>query len=121
MSPQHRLSQTARVISRGATISLVASYAFDWLVLGALGGVGYYLGNKEPNKRPFSLTDPDISFPYTVDETVPAGIATVLNTGIPLVLVLLVSITLVPGGTVPRGTPKALVWRRKLWEWSTLR
>lgn len=40
---------------------VVASYTFDWVVLGAFGGVGYYLGKKEPNKRPFSLVDPNIS------------------------------------------------------------
>lgn len=25
----------------------------------------------------------------------------------------------VPGPTAERGTPKALIWRRKLWEWNT--
>lgn len=115
MSPSR--APPPRIISPRTTISLVASYVFDWIVLMALGGVGYILGKREPNKRPFSLTDPNISFPYTVNETVPATLATVLNTGIPLVLVLVVCLTLVPGSTVPRGTPKALVWRRKLWEW----
>jgi len=27
--------------------------------------------------------------------------------------------TLVPGSTVPKDTPKSLIWRRKLWEWNT--
>jgi membrane-associated phospholipid phosphatase len=37
----------------------------------------------------------------------------------PGVIILLICFFLVPGPTVPESTPKALIWRRKLWEWHT--
>jgi hypothetical protein len=46
---------------RKPTMMVIASYAFDWIILVALGVVGYILGNVTPNKRPFNLEDPDIS------------------------------------------------------------
>ena len=46
---------------KGKAWVVMLSYAFDWAIL-ALGGVlGYVMGNVSPNKRPFSLFDPDIS------------------------------------------------------------
>jgi len=39
-----------------------------------------------------------------------------LNTLLPVVIIFVVCLVLVPGSTVPRGTPKSLIWRRKLWE-----
>jgi membrane-associated phospholipid phosphatase len=59
------------------------------------------------------------SFPYAEHETVSSGVLVITNTLIPAVLILLVSFLLVPGRTVPHGTPKSLIWRRKLWEWHT--
>jgi membrane-associated phospholipid phosphatase len=38
------------------------------------------------------------------------------NTVAPVVIICIVSLILVPGATVPRGTPKTLIWKRKLWE-----
>ena len=40
---------------------LAASYVSDWIVLIIVGVVGYVLGDITPNKRPFSLEDPNIS------------------------------------------------------------
>lgn len=37
----------------------------------------------------------------------------------PAVIIFLVCLILVPGPTAERGTPKVLIWRRKLWEWNT--
>lgn len=34
----------------------------------------------------------------------------------PVVIIAIISLIFVPGATVPRGTPKSLIWRRKLWE-----
>lgn len=34
----------------------------------------------------------------------------------PIVIIAGISLVFVPGATVPRGTPKSLIWRRKLWE-----
>lgn len=40
---------------------VILSYAFDWLIMVVVGLIGYFLGNVTPNKRHFSLTDPNIS------------------------------------------------------------
>lgn len=56
------------------------------------------------------------SFPFTEHETVPSWLLVLLNCGVPLALIFIISILFVPGHTVPRGTPQSLVWKRKLWE-----
>jgi membrane-associated phospholipid phosphatase len=38
---------------------------------------------------------------------------------IPIVLIAIIAIIFVPGATVPKGTPKSLIWKRKLWELHT--
>jgi hypothetical protein len=43
------------------SIRLITSYIFDWVVLVIVVAIGYVLGVITPNKRPFSLVDPDIS------------------------------------------------------------
>lgn len=43
------------------SFKVVLSYALDWVILIALGIVSLVLGKIEPNKRPFSLNDPNIS------------------------------------------------------------
>ncbi|KAK7988185.1 lipid transporter atnI [Apiospora arundinis] len=98
---------------------LVASYALDWIVLIAADAVGFYLGNITPNRRPFSLQDPNISFPFTVKETVDSKLLLICNAIIPIVVILFVALVFVPGNTVPKGTPKSLIWKRKLWELHT--
>jgi membrane-associated phospholipid phosphatase len=37
----------------------------------------------------------------------------------PGVITAAISLLLVPGPTAHRSTPKALIWRRKIWEWNT--
>ncbi|KAK4105995.1 PAP2-domain-containing protein [Parathielavia hyrcaniae] len=98
---------------------LALSYTFDWLILVAFAAVGYVLGHITPNKRPFSLDDRNIAFPYTVNETVPVWLASVIAVGIPILVIVAVCFLLVPGSTVPAGTPKSLIWKRKLWELHT--
>ncbi|KAI0967106.1 acid phosphatase/Vanadium-dependent haloperoxidase [Xylaria arbuscula] len=105
-------------ISRPKKISVVVilSYAFDWVILVVVGVIGYFLGNVTPNKRPFSLLDANIAFPVTQHETVTSGMLLAFNSGVPIVVILIVALIFVPGRTVPKGTPKSLIWRRKLWE-----
>lgn len=43
----------------------------------------------------------------------------VIGLVIPAAIIFLVCIIFVPGPTASRGTPKSLIWRRKLWEWNT--
>ncbi|KAK4158200.1 PAP2 superfamily-domain-containing protein [Chaetomidium leptoderma] len=96
------------------------SYAFDWLILGAFAAIGYVLGNVlTPTKRPFSLDDRNIAFPFTVHETVPVWLATVVSVLAPIVIIAVICLVFVPGATVPVGTPKSLIWKRKLWELHT--
>jgi len=47
---------------RKPTAKLITSYVFDWVILIAVGGVGAVVGNITPNKRPFQLEDPNISY-----------------------------------------------------------
>lgn len=60
-----------------------------------------------------------VRFPYTIHETVPTWLLVVANTAIPIVIIAITAILFIPGATVPKGTPKSLVWRRKLWELHT--
>lgn len=57
-----------------------------------------------------------LSFPYTEHELVPAYLLIILNALVPIVVILIVTLILVPGTTVPKDTPRALVMKRKLWE-----
>ncbi len=40
----------------------------------------------------------------------------ICNAAIPVAIILIVTLIFVPGPTVPPGTPKSLIWKRKLWE-----
>ncbi|KAH9908666.1 PAP2 superfamily-domain-containing protein [Xylariomycetidae sp. FL2044] len=95
---------------------VIGSYVLDWIILIAVGVVGVVLGEITPNKRHFSLQDPNISFPFTEHETVNSKLLLVCNAAIPIAVILIVTLVFVPGPTVPKGTPKSLIWRRKLWE-----
>ncbi|KAF3764847.1 hypothetical protein M406DRAFT_43706 [Cryphonectria parasitica EP155] len=95
---------------------IISSYVFDWIVVVVVFGIAAYMNNHEPNRRPFSLEDPNISFPFTEHETVPSWLLITLCTGVPIVVIPIISLLFVPGHTVPSSTPKALIWRRKLWE-----
>ncbi|KAL7930881.1 acid phosphatase/Vanadium-dependent haloperoxidase [Trichoderma chlorosporum] len=111
------MSRAGSEVRRGRpSIRLISSYIFDWIVLIVVTGVGYVLGVSTPNKRPFSLVNPDISFPFTEHETVPDWLLFVLSSGVPAVIIILVSLIFVPGPTVPKNTPASLIWKRKLWE-----
>ena len=101
---------------KGKAWVVMLSYASDWAILAVGGILGYIMGHQTPNKRPFSLHDPDISFPFTVNETVPVWLATVCCVLAPIIIIAIISLIFVPGATVPRGTPQALIWKRKLWE-----
>ena len=69
-------------------------------------------------RHAFSLQDPNISFPYHED-TVSVAVLLVVAIIAPGVITAIISLLLVPGPTAHRSTPKALIWRRKIWEWNT--
>ncbi|KAF5986898.1 diacylglycerol pyrophosphate phosphatase [Fusarium coicis] len=97
-------------------IRLILSYLFDWIICFVFVGIGGWLDRVAPAKRPFSLVDPNISYPFAEHELVPAYLLFILAIGVPFVIVAVVSLIFVPGPTVPKGTPKTLIWQRKLWE-----
>ena len=72
-----------------------------------------------PNRRPFSLTDPLISFPYVVHEKISTITLVLVALVAPAIITALICLIFVPGPTVSASTPKSLLWRRKLWEWQT--
>ncbi|KAG9238620.1 PAP2 superfamily-domain-containing protein [Amylocarpus encephaloides] len=101
------------------SITLVASYVVDWVVIAGAAGVGAALANITPNMRPFSLINPEISHPFVEHEKITTITLGIVACVAPAAVIFLVSLLLVPGPTVSKSTPKVLIWRRKLWEWHT--
>lgn len=97
---------------------LIFSYVIDWIIIIAAGIVGAALSTITPNKRPFTLEDASLSFPFSTKETISTVVLAIISVIAPAVIILIVCLLLVPG---PPGEPrrKALVWRRKLWELNT--
>ncbi|KAL2808904.1 PAP2 superfamily-domain-containing protein [Aspergillus granulosus] len=104
------------LLHHSKSVKVILSYVLDWIVLIAVGITSTIIDTLEPHKRPFSLTDPNISLPYSESETVPLWLLGILIGVFPLVMILIVTFIFVPGATVPRHTPTGLIWRRKLWE-----
>ncbi|QSZ29001.1 hypothetical protein DSL72_003510 [Monilinia vaccinii-corymbosi] len=99
-----------------ASISVILSYVFDWVILIIAAALGAVFAYQTPNKRPFSLIDPDISYPHQNHEKISTALLGVLAFVAPAAIILVVTFTLVPGPTVPKSVPRALIWKRKLWE-----
>lgn len=57
-----------------------------------------------------------LRFPFTEHETVPPWLLVTLSAGVPIIVIPIISLIFIPGHTVPPGTPKSLIWKRKLWE-----
>jgi len=85
---------------------------------GIAGVGGGFNQLKHTTKRPFSLQDPSISFPYHSDTVTLTTLVCVALVA-PGLITLIVSFIFIPGPTAHKSTPKALIWRRKLWEWNT--
>jgi membrane-associated phospholipid phosphatase len=101
------------------SVRLITSYIFDWIIIIAMAGVGGGLEYKEPFRRPFSPVDLTISYPYNPDEQIPVWLLTIIALIFPAIIIVVVCFVFVPGPTAERGTSKALIWKRKLWEWQT--
>ena len=71
-----------------------------------------------PNKRPFDLTNPDISFPYVSKEKISTGLLVVIGLVIPGVIIFVVSLFIGVGPTSEKSTSRTKLWKRKLWEWN---
>lgn len=101
------------------SLSLILSYVVDWIIVILAAVVGGVFSIITPNKRPFSLVNSEISFPYVNKEKISTATLILCGLVAPAIIIFLVTILLVPGPTVPKSTPKALIWRRKLWELHT--
>jgi membrane-associated phospholipid phosphatase len=99
--------------------ALVLSYVFDWIIIILAAGVGAVFSNITPNKRPFALANAEISYPYVTKEKISTTTLILCGLVAPGIIISLVCFFLIPGPTVSKSTPKALIWRRKLWEWHT--
>jgi len=86
------------------------------IAIAAIGG-GFALN--EPYKRPFSLVDLSLQYPYIENENIPTWLLVVVSIIAPGAIIFFVCIALVPGPMIARNTPKSQIWRRKLWEWNT--
>jgi membrane-associated phospholipid phosphatase len=84
----------------------------------ALIGYGFY--KQDPNQRPFSLTDPNISFPFAEHETVSTATLILVSVLAPAVIIILGAALLIPGTATVGGTKasKSQLLRRKFWEWN---
>ncbi|EAT85628.2 hypothetical protein SNOG_06977 [Parastagonospora nodorum SN15] len=91
------------------SMKLVAS------AIAAVGGGWEYI---YPYNRPFSPVDLNISYPFEHHETIPTWLLILVALVAPAGIIFVVCMVFVPGPTASRGTPKALIWRRKLWEWN---
>jgi len=100
-------------------VRLVASYLFDWIVIVAIAALGAGWEYVQPFNRPFSPVDLSISYPYQTSEKIPTWLLVLVALVAPAAIIFLVCLLLVPGPTAEPGTPRARIWRRKLWEWNT--
>ena len=71
------------------------------------------------NRHAFSLDDASISFPYRPEDTVSTAVLIIVSIVAPAVIIGIICLIFVPGPTIAKGTPRFLVWRRKLWEMNT--
>ncbi|KAF2706577.1 PAP2 domain-containing protein [Pleomassaria siparia CBS 279.74] len=98
---------------------LILSYIFDWIIIIAIAAVGAGWEYLTPYHRPFSPVDLSISYPFQTHERIPTWLLVVCSLAAPAGIILFVCLIFVPGPTASRGTPKAFIWRRKLWELNT--
>jgi membrane-associated phospholipid phosphatase len=107
---------TLRQVTTRVSPLLLLSYALDWVLLAVGAAVGYVLGELKPNKRPFALDDRSIRYPYTGESTVPGWLLVVCSALVPILVILLLSLTLTPAGLAHHGAQKSRLWKHKLWE-----
>ncbi|PIG85484.1 PAP2 domain protein [Aspergillus arachidicola] len=94
-------------------LPLLISYIIDWVFIIGIALIGYGFHKVTPNHHPFTLTDPSISFPYTIHETVSTAVLVVVALIAPGVIIVLVTLVIIPG-----SWGRAATWRVKVWEWN---
>jgi PAP2 superfamily protein len=83
-----------------------------------IAAIGVAFNVADTNKHAFSLTDPNISYPYTTNETVSTAVLIVVSLVAPAAIIVLLTLLVVPSPKGFSGVPQALVWRHKAWEWN---
>lgn len=78
--------------------------------------MGIVTGTLVPNKRPFSLENPDISFPFQKQEKIPSQWLALYSLGIPALIIFAICLVLIPGPTMPKSTPRSAIWNQRMWE-----
>ena len=84
----------------------------------AIAAVGAAFSAITPNKRPFNVTDPDISFPYVSDEKISTGLLVVLGLVVPAVIVFVIALFIGLGPATAESSSRGASVRRKLWKWN---
>jgi len=84
-------------------------------LIAVLAGAITYI---KPNRRPFSLVDPQISFPYVPKEKVSIGTLFGVALAAPAVLIVLIALLVVPSTKLSAQGFRSHRWTRKLWEWN---
>lgn len=99
---------------------LIASYVLDWIIIICIIALGAGLWNVTPNHRPFTLTDPSISYPYVEHEKISTATLFIVTVVAPLVITFLLCLLLPLPTTNPHSNnTRAKTWRFKLWSWHT--
>ncbi|KAJ5297859.1 hypothetical protein N7508_008108 [Penicillium antarcticum] len=101
---------------------LFLSYVLDWIFIIGIALIGYGFYKQHPNRHPFSLSDPTISYPQS-PETVTTETLLLVSLLAPALLVFLISALVVPGSAAitsnQHAKPSAAhIIRRKIWEWN---
>jgi uncharacterized protein YacL len=94
---------------------LIFSYILDWVVIIVFAAAGGVLSIVSPRHRPFTLLNPEISFPY-VEESVPIWMLGVVCLVVPAILIAIITLIFVPGAHARRTGSRAQTIRLKLWE-----
>lgn len=81
----------------------------------AIAAVGAAFSAITPNRRPFDITNPDISYP-NVKEKVSTGLLVVIGLIIPGVIVFVVCLFIGVGPSTGKPSSKTKLLKRKLWE-----
>ncbi|KAF6237752.1 hypothetical protein HO173_003953 [Letharia columbiana] len=99
------------------SVRLVLSYIIDWIIIIAIAAVGAGFSVATPNKRPFDVTDADISFPYVTKEKVSTGLLVAIGLVVPAIITFIVCLAVVPGPAFESAS-RSKIWKRKIWEWN---
>ena len=84
----------------------------------AIAAVAGGISKVHPNHRPFSLVDPDISFPYVEHQKVSLAVLFVVALIAPAILIAFIALIFVPGPSQSKQMSRSQTWRLKLWEWN---